>query len=196
MRPTQGASGGVGGHTMESDNWRAQLQRQRVVNKIIDTLERHLPFSGYNTLQELKKIAERVEEETYTTATSQSEYSRKTCFMMLTMETRLKSPMSDPIHSNSAANSVNPLADHIKVMKELYLLDWRAQLQADIRSRIVNQMMVSLKQHIPFSGHEGLHELKKKAERVEEEIYTIAISPSDYLWKISLKVAILSSNGV
>ncbi|KAJ0944664.1 putative mediator complex subunit 15, KIX domain-containing protein [Helianthus annuus] len=87
----------------------------------MDTLKKHLPFSGYERLQELKKIAERVEQEIHTAATSQSEYSRKVCFMMLTMETRLKNPMQ----SNSAAIT-------IKAMQKLYLLesdDWKAQLQ-------------------------------------------------------------------
>ncbi|KAJ0601920.1 hypothetical protein HanIR_Chr03g0134121 [Helianthus annuus] len=79
----------------------------------------------------------------------QSEYSRKVCFMMLTMETRLKNPML----SNSAAITVNPsvpvdstaqtdnpnngdwqeeVYQKIKAMQKLYLLesdDWKAQLQ-------------------------------------------------------------------
>ena len=37
----------------------------------MDTLKRHLPFSGQEGLNELKKIAGRVEEKIYTAATSQ-----------------------------------------------------------------------------------------------------------------------------
>ena len=37
----------------------------------MDTLKRHLPFSGQEGLQELKKIAVRFEEKIYTSATSQ-----------------------------------------------------------------------------------------------------------------------------
>lgn len=37
----------------------------------MDTLKKHLPFSGQEGLQELKKIAERFEEKIYTAATSQ-----------------------------------------------------------------------------------------------------------------------------
>ena len=37
----------------------------------METLKRHLPFSGQEGLQELKKIAVRFEEKNYTAATSQ-----------------------------------------------------------------------------------------------------------------------------
>ncbi|KAJ9189965.1 hypothetical protein P3X46_001208 [Hevea brasiliensis] len=71
--------------------------------------------------------------------------------------------------------------------------DWRAQLQPDSRQRIVNKIMETLKRHLPFSGQEGLDELKKIAERFEEKIYTAAISQSDYLRKISLKMLTMES---
>ncbi|KAL8195746.1 hypothetical protein R6Q57_025499 [Mikania cordata] len=142
---------GAGGEiTMESGDWRAQLQRQRIVNKLTDTLKRHLPFSRHERLHELEKIAETVEEKIYTIATSQSEYSRKLCFMMLTMESRSQNFMSDTMRSNSAAlyssmNSSLPFDStsqtgsqnggnwqeevykKIKAMKDLYLLDLTAQ---------------------------------------------------------------------
>ncbi|KAF5815399.1 putative mediator complex subunit 15, KIX domain-containing protein [Helianthus annuus] len=275
-----------GDPAMEFRDWRAQLQRKRIINKIMDTLKKHLPFSGYERLQELKKIAERVEREIHTAATSQSEYSRKVCFMMLTMETRLKNPML----SNSAAIT-------IKAMQKLYLLesddwkaqlqdssslpsalppgndlqqptltnvagqninmqtiqnmssvqqnqligqqynylvtqghplyqeqlqqllqqrmlqqqrlrptegasvavgdptmesgDWRAQLQADIGERIMNKLLDTVKKHPPFPGHEGQQVLTKIAERIEEEIYFVATTRSDYLRKISLKMLIM-----
>ncbi|KAF2301448.1 hypothetical protein GH714_024308, partial [Hevea brasiliensis] len=53
--------------------------------------------------------------------------------------------------------------------------------------------METLKRHLPFSGQEGLDELKKIAERFEEKIYTAAISQSDYLRKISLKMLTMES---
>lgn len=40
----------------------------------MDTLKRHLPFSGQEGLQELEKIAVRFEEKIYTAATSQVVY--------------------------------------------------------------------------------------------------------------------------
>nr|XP_028955288.1 mediator of RNA polymerase II transcription subunit 15a-like isoform X3 [Malus domestica] len=75
--------------------------------------------------------------------------------------------------------------------------DWRSQLQADSRQRIVNNLqngydlfyrMDTLKRHFPFSGQDGLQELSKIAVRFEEKIYTAATSQSDYLRKISLKM--------
>ena len=48
--------------------------------------------------------------------------------------------------------------------------------------------METLKRHLPVSGQEGLHELRKIAIRFEEKIYTAATSQSDYLRKISLKM--------
>ncbi|KAI3756099.1 hypothetical protein L1987_55912 [Smallanthus sonchifolius] len=227
-RHTQGASGAVDESAMESGDWRAQLQRQRIVNKILDTLKRHLPFSGYERLQELKKIAERVEQEIYTAATSHSEYSQKICLHMLTMETRLQNHMPDSMRSNSAANGVNPsvpldstaqtsnsnggdweeeVYQKIQDMKDLYLLylrptegasaavgnpalefgGWRAQLQADSRKSIVNKIMDIFKRHIPLSGNEELQELKEIAVTFEATMYTSATSQSEYLRKTSLE---------
>ncbi|KAL3598185.1 hypothetical protein D5086_006103, partial [Populus alba] len=53
----------------------------------IEILKRHLPFSGQEGLQELKKIALRFEEKIYIAATSQTDYLRKISLKMLTMET-------------------------------------------------------------------------------------------------------------
>ncbi|GMP41031.1 hypothetical protein CsSME_00011272 [Camellia sinensis var. sinensis] len=97
---------GGGEPTMDPGDWRTQLQpdsRQRIVNKIMDTLKRHLPFSGQEGLQELKKIAVRFEEKIYTAATSQSDYLRKISLKMLTMENKSQNTIS-----NSASNSKNP----------------------------------------------------------------------------------------
>ncbi|KAK1614189.1 hypothetical protein QYE76_019706 [Lolium multiflorum] len=66
--------------------------------------------------------------------------------------------------------------------------DWRAQLQPEARSRIVNKIMVTLKKHLPVSVPEGLNELQKIAERFEERIYNEAPDQSNYLRKISLKM--------
>ncbi|XBI38117.1 hypothetical protein VPH35_123250 [Triticum aestivum] len=66
--------------------------------------------------------------------------------------------------------------------------DWRAQLQPEARSRIVNKIMETLKKHLPVSVPEGLNELQKIAVRFEEKIYTAATNQSDYLRKISLKM--------
>lgn len=62
--------------------------RHRIVNKIMETLKRHLPISGPEGLVELRKIAVRFEEKIYSAASSQSDYLRKISLKMLTMESR------------------------------------------------------------------------------------------------------------
>ncbi|XVF24722.1 hypothetical protein REPUB_Repub13aG0151700 [Reevesia pubescens] len=77
--------------TMDTSDWRIQLQpdsRQRIVNKIMDTLKRHLPFSGQEGLNELGKIAVRFEEKIFMAASSQSDYLRRISLKMLAMETK------------------------------------------------------------------------------------------------------------
>ncbi|XP_024030593.1 mediator of RNA polymerase II transcription subunit 15a isoform X2 [Morus notabilis] len=59
-------------------------------------------------------------------------------------------------------------------------IDWRARIQSDSRLRIVNKITDTLKKHLSFSRQEGLHELKKIAERFEEKIYTAATSQKIY----------------
>ncbi|KAJ0944669.1 putative coactivator CBP, KIX domain superfamily, mediator complex subunit 15, KIX [Helianthus annuus] len=82
------ARGTVGDAILESDDWRVQLRtdsRQRVVNKIVDTMKRCLPFSRH---EELQNMAVLFEEKIYTIATSQSEYLRKISLKMLAMEAK------------------------------------------------------------------------------------------------------------
>ncbi|XP_073102719.1 mediator of RNA polymerase II transcription subunit 15a-like isoform X2 [Elaeis guineensis] len=72
-------------------DWRSQLQhdaRLRIINKIMDTLKRHLPISVPEGLDELQKIAVRFEEKIYSRATSQSDYLRQISLKMLAMETK------------------------------------------------------------------------------------------------------------
>ncbi|KDP37022.1 hypothetical protein JCGZ_06078 [Jatropha curcas] len=94
--------------TMDAGDWRAQLQpdsRQRIVNKIMETLKRHLPFSGQEGLEELKKIAVRFEEKIYTAAASQPDYLRKISLKMLTMESKSQNPMPNSLPPNASGNS-------------------------------------------------------------------------------------------
>ncbi|XP_047178118.1 mediator of RNA polymerase II transcription subunit 15a-like [Vigna umbellata] len=92
-RPNQGND-----PTMDTNDWRAQLppgSRQRIVNKIMDTLKKHNPFFGPDGLQELRQIAIRFEEETFTTATSLPDYLRKISIKMLTMETKSQNTLAN-----------------------------------------------------------------------------------------------------
>ncbi|KAF8654035.1 hypothetical protein HU200_062180 [Digitaria exilis] len=102
-RPTQGAdpaavaaaAGGVDPNAAApaGGDWRTQLQpeaRNRIVNKIMETLKKHLPVSVPEGLSELHKIAVRFEEKIYTAATNQSDYLRKISLKMLSMESQTK----------------------------------------------------------------------------------------------------------
>nr|GMC66520.1 mediator of RNA polymerase II transcription subunit 15A-like isoform X2 [Ipomoea batatas] len=96
---------------MERGDWRTQLQpesRQRIVNKIMETLKRHLPFSGPEGLQELKKIAVRFEEKIYSAASSQSDYLRKISLKMLSMETKSQNPIANSLQPDNASSSQDP----------------------------------------------------------------------------------------
>ncbi|KAF5453268.1 hypothetical protein F2P56_028183 [Juglans regia] len=119
-RPTTGqgpVGGGIGGGreagepTMDAGDWRTGLpfdSRSRIVNKIMDTLKRHLPISGQEGLHELRKIATRFEEKIFTAATSQGDYLRKISIKMLTMEMKSQNPPANSLPSNSAGNGNRP----------------------------------------------------------------------------------------
>ncbi|KAM1494380.1 hypothetical protein EV2_029750 [Malus domestica] len=163
QRPLEG-----GEPSMETGDWRSQLQldsRRRIVAKIMETLKRHLPFSGEEGLRELEKIAARFEEKIYVAASSQSDYLQKISMKMLTMENKPQGGETSMVTSN-----------------------WRSQLQPDSRHRIIAKITEVLKRFLPFNGEEGLRELERIAVRFEEKIYTVALSRSDYLRKISLKM--------
>ncbi|XP_017424381.1 mediator of RNA polymerase II transcription subunit 15a isoform X2 [Vigna angularis] len=99
---------------MDTSSWRGGLQqesRQRIVNKIMDTLKRHIPVSGQEGLHELQKIAQRFEEKMFTAATSQSDYLRKISLKMLTMETKSQGSMAN------APNQVRVLDVQTKTLR-------------------------------------------------------------------------------
>ncbi|XP_058200476.1 uncharacterized protein LOC131315336 isoform X1 [Rhododendron vialii] len=197
-----GPVGGGGEPTVNTGDWRSQLHpvsRQRIVNKIMDTLKRHLPFYGQEGLQELKKMAVKFEEKIYSSATSKSDYLRQISLKMLTMETKSKNTATNSPPSNSGNNSENSTHAVVNLMGRpgpvigggeptVNTGDWRSELHLDSRQRIVNKIIDTLMRHLPFSGQEGLEELKKIALRFEENIYTSATSQPDYLRKISLKM--------
>ncbi|KAL3537672.1 hypothetical protein ACH5RR_001038 [Cinchona calisaya] len=96
---------------MDVGDWRTQLQadfRQRIINKIMETLKRRLLFSGQDGLLELKRISVKFEEKIYTAATSQSDYLRKISLKMLTMETKSQNLMANCLQVTAANTSKNP----------------------------------------------------------------------------------------
>ncbi|KAL3623261.1 Mediator of RNA polymerase II transcription subunit 15a [Castilleja foliolosa] len=74
--------------------------------KEMETLKKHLPFSGE---EELKEIAVRFEEKIFTVATSQQHYLRKISLKMLTMDSKSQNPTANSLQPNAASdNGTNP----------------------------------------------------------------------------------------
>ncbi|KAL5707776.1 hypothetical protein ACHQM5_018637 [Ranunculus cassubicifolius] len=70
-------------------DWKLQLQpglRGRMIQRIMDTLIRHLPVTVPEGILELSKIAVRIDEKVYASAVSKPDYFRKISLKMLTME--------------------------------------------------------------------------------------------------------------
>ncbi|PKI44211.1 hypothetical protein CRG98_035394 [Punica granatum] len=109
--PGGGGPGGGGEAAPEGDDWRNHLpqeSRQRIVNKIMETLKRHLPFSGPEGLHELRKIAVRFEERIFHAAANRPDYLRQISLKMLTMETKSQNSVANSMPSGSAGNSSEP----------------------------------------------------------------------------------------
>ncbi|KAK4839333.1 hypothetical protein QYF36_021104 [Acer negundo] len=71
--------------------------------------------------------------------------------------------------------------------------DSRNQLPLDSRRRIIYRTMDTLKRHLPYSGPEGLNELRKIVVRFEKKMYICASNDSDYLRRISQKMRSLET---
>ncbi|KAL7598491.1 hypothetical protein Lser_V15G22605 [Lactuca serriola] len=187
-RHIEDGSGDVGDSSMESSDWRAQLQadlRERMVNRILDAMKMHLQVSGDEGLQELRKVAVSFEEKIYATATSQSDYMRKTCFKILTIETRSQNPMpdansvnnSDPasLDSTNGEDWQEEVYEKIKIMKDLYLQDLN-----DMHQKLV----CKLQQHDSLpqqSNNEQLEKLKAFKNMLERFMAFLQIQKHNIL---------------
>ncbi|WVZ59235.1 hypothetical protein U9M48_009417 [Paspalum notatum var. saurae] len=94
--PAQGADPAAAGVNPNAaapagDDWRTNIQREaraRIVNKIMETLKKHLPVTVPEGLSELQRIAVRFEERMFALCTSQTDYLRKISLKMLSMESK------------------------------------------------------------------------------------------------------------
>ncbi|XP_030967726.1 mediator of RNA polymerase II transcription subunit 15a-like isoform X2 [Quercus lobata] len=91
--------------------------RQGIVNKIMETLKRHLHVSGQEGLYVLGKFAIRFEEKIYTAATNQSDYLAKIFLKLLTLENYSTAQTG---HANGAGWQ-EEVYQKIETMKDLYL---------------------------------------------------------------------------
>ncbi|WOL11985.1 mediator of RNA polymerase II transcription subunit 15a [Canna indica] len=105
-RPSQGelvSTADEGG----SADWRTEFpheSRQKIVDKITNTLKRHLSIPASDGSNELQQIAIQFENKIYTAAANQNDYLRKISMKMLSMES--KSQQSAPINPSTSNNTV------------------------------------------------------------------------------------------
>ncbi|XP_026450435.1 mediator of RNA polymerase II transcription subunit 15a-like isoform X3 [Papaver somniferum] len=96
----------------DAADWRTHVQpdsRQRIVTKILETLERQVPISGPDVLAELNKVAVRLEDIIFTIATSQTDYLQKISLKMLAMETKSQTnEVANSFPLNTGGGSQNP----------------------------------------------------------------------------------------
>ncbi|CDY36591.1 BnaA06g10440D [Brassica napus] len=188
---------------INSVDWRTQLppgSRQNIVNKIMDTLKKHFPYSGPEGINELKRIAARFEEKIFSSAVHQTDYLRKISMKILTMETKAQNAAGSDssILADSNNLTLDDIMNHlIKDNAEPSLLnvepainsgDWRIQLPPDSRQKNIDKLLETLKKHVPYSGQEGIEELRRIAISFEELIFNTALNQVDYFRKISLKM--------
>ncbi|KAL2935676.1 Mediator of RNA polymerase II transcription subunit 15a [Bienertia sinuspersici] len=96
---------------MDGGDWRSQLPpetRKTMVNHLIGTLMRQLPFSGQEGLQEVKQIAIRFEEDMYSAAKNERHYLKKIFSKWHTMELKSLNNLPTAVPLNSAGLSRNP----------------------------------------------------------------------------------------
>ncbi|XP_013691884.2 mediator of RNA polymerase II transcription subunit 15a isoform X4 [Brassica napus] len=95
---------------MNNGEWRKQLppdSRQKIVNKIMETLSRHLPNSGPEGINDLRRIAARFEEKIFSCAVNQTDYLRKISMKMLTMETKSQNAAGSSSTTPDANNTTS-----------------------------------------------------------------------------------------
>ncbi|KAH0921605.1 hypothetical protein HID58_021623 [Brassica napus] len=96
---------------INNGEWRKQLppdSRQKIVNKIMEILSRHLPQSGPEGINELMRIAARFEEKIFSGAVNQTDYLRKISMKMLAMETKSQNA-AGPSATTPAANNTTSM---------------------------------------------------------------------------------------
>jgi len=86
-------------------SWRSQAKRQRIVDKINDTLERFMPQTGPDGMAELNKIAVRFEDKVYTNSANQTDYLRKIALKMISLESKASAPLGNYFPGSYSGNN-------------------------------------------------------------------------------------------
>ncbi|CAH8381261.1 unnamed protein product [Eruca vesicaria subsp. sativa] len=188
---------------MDTNDWGTQLpsdSRPKIVNKIMKTMHKHLPYCGPEGMNELRRIASRFEDKIFNGAVNQTDYLRKISMKMLTMETKSQNPAGSssltipggysslPLNPGYLMDNNNCTPSLPKCDTAMDTCDWRAQLPSGAREKIVNKIMKTMHNHLPYSGPEGMNELRRIASRFEDKIFNGAVNQTDYLRKISMKM--------
>ncbi|EFH69142.1 hypothetical protein ARALYDRAFT_888972 [Arabidopsis lyrata subsp. lyrata] len=181
---------------MDTGDWRTQFpsdSRSRVVNKIMETLIKQLPFIGPEGINELRKIAVRFEDKIFSNAINQAEYLRQISLKMLSMETKSQNAAGSSSSVFAADDNSPPLVPEPSLPNnepDVNSSDWRTQQPPDSRQKNIYALLETLKKNVPYSGKEGIDELMRIAVSFEELIFNTAISQfqEDYLGKISIKM--------
>ncbi|KAL7157863.1 hypothetical protein ABFS83_02G104700 [Erythranthe nasuta] len=154
----------------EASDWKNHLQsgsRQKIVNKITETLKRHLPFSGQEGLQQLKKIAVRFEERVYTEATSQSDYLRKISLKMLSMEIKpMNSTANSRQSSNAPINSKKPQEPASQTQMRNHVQQLPTTMVSNQSQIHIHEVVTKLQQDISLKESK-IEELKSKNASLE-----------------------------
>eukprot|EP00250_Pteridium_aquilinum_P020897 c24983_g2_i1 orf=213-803(+) len=88
--------------------WRAgfaQDRRSKMVDRIMDTLQRHTPLSGQDGVNVHWMIANRLEENIFYAATGEYDYLRKLSFEMLKFEIRMQNAPNGPLPTSSSGTA-------------------------------------------------------------------------------------------
>lgn len=95
---------------MDINYWRNEESRRKIVDKITDTLKRHMPH-GTN---EIEMLALRFEEKIFKIAVTQQDYLRRISLKMLSLESKANQPSGNHIPGSSFGNNQwlrNPAAE-------------------------------------------------------------------------------------
>lgn len=166
-------------------NWRDGLlqdSRNKIVGRIMETLQRSTPLSGLDGTIELWRIANRFEEKIFYAASDQSDYLRKIALKMLNLETRGVQREAIEAANEELQQSARQQSGHATET------NWRAGFSQNSRNKIVDRMMDTLLRHNPLSGEVGMRDLWSFANHFEETIFNAAADQDDYLRSISLRM--------
>ncbi|PIA27260.1 hypothetical protein AQUCO_08100003v1 [Aquilegia coerulea] len=71
--------------------------------------------------------------------------------------------------------------------------DWRTRFSSDSRRKVTNEIMETLKRHLPEPSLNVLREVKQIAESFEEKVFSAATSQDDYVLQVNMHLVNLEN---